>query len=331
MPNIITRNFRLTNIENFLDSVTNDSIYFTFSNPTSWVSGASTPVDNNLLSTDVYNDMLYAKKVSASSCSRVVKTYYWRSGLTYQEYSDSVSIDVLTNVNVTLRPYYVITGSYNVYRCIDNNSATASTVEPTHTSGTSTLGDSYQWEYLYTLTSEQIANFYSSNWFPVSDTDAIQYLNATNLMIKVRVSGSESGTIVDGNDYRQIAIVKDPYTFGTTTVATGNLYNQCHVINIPATASLTPDTFVTGPTSGASGILVLHQTTGATQIYVTAVGATSYAAGETLDIGGVPAVAGTITLPGLDYNSGKVIYIENRNPITRFPDQIEDIRVIIQF
>lgn len=35
--------------------------------------------------------------------------------------------------------------------------------------------------------------------------------------------------------------------------------------------------------------------------------------------------------PEIQKNSGKIIYIDNRRPIVRFPDQVEDIKIIIEF
>ena len=35
--------------------------------------------------------------------------------------------------------------------------------------------------------------------------------------------------------------------------------------------------------------------------------------------------------PELEPNSGEIVYIENRREITRAPDQIEDIKLVIEF
>ena len=35
--------------------------------------------------------------------------------------------------------------------------------------------------------------------------------------------------------------------------------------------------------------------------------------------------------PELDADSGNIIYLENRKPISRSNDQIEDIKVIVEF
>jgi len=38
-----------------------------------------------------------------------------------------------------------------------------------------------------------------------------------------------------------------------------------------------------------------------------------------------------LAAPEIENNSGNVIYVENRRLITRAPDQIEDIKLVIEF
>ena len=40
---------------------------------------------------------------------------------------------------------------------------------------------------------------------------------------------------------------------------------------------------------------------------------------------------GGLASPELEPNSGEIVYIENRREITRAPDQIEDIKLVIEF
>ena len=50
--------------------------------------------------------------------------------------------------------------------------------------------------------------------------------------------------------------------------------------------------------------------------------------------GGSSGATGTISVidtPGLRAYSGDIIYVENRVPISRASDQIEDVKLIIQF
>ena len=87
-------------------------------------------------------------------------------------------------------------------------------------------------------------------------------------------------------------------------------------------------------TNGTTGAFVAFS--GANQI----TGATSSAVGtpdSTADSAVTLAGGNTITFtdgyanPELDPDSGDVIYIENRKPISRSSDQTEDIKLIVEF
>ena len=60
------------------------------------------------------------------------------------------------------------------------------------------------------------------------------------------------------------------------------------------------------------------------------------AASGNVDTGYASALLGSsftagLANPEIENNSGNVIYIENRRLITRAPDQIEDIKLVIEF
>jgi hypothetical protein len=335
MPNLLTSNIRHKNIDNFLNTIESESVYFSFSNPEQWINEniPPTPNDNYSLTSDIFSDMLYSKKVSINNATRVIRNYNWLSGSRYTQYSDSedildltriktfvpatatanltggtitsftitnpgaeytttpnisfsgsggasasvtissgsvfsiniinggtyvtpptVTIDppsVISNITFQMRPFYVITDEFKVYKCISNNSGAISTIKPTSTSTTAgvseTTADGYQWKYMYTINTTSLERFYTSSWVPVktlreddgSDawdiqtsalsgsvpyhgSDPEKELGGTSLMVKVRVSGSEGGLITDENDYRQISLILNPivsesyYTVGAT-------------------------------------------------------------------------------------------------------------------
>ena len=115
-------------------------------------------------------------------------------------------------------------------------------------------------------------------------------------------------------------------------------------------ASPTPGTFVhdeiiTGGTSNAKGKVVHWDSTNRILKYIqtqwtgvqTVANATknklvAFTASEVVT--GAGAATGTIaslTNPEIEYNSGKMIYVEDRSPITRATDQTENIKLIVEF
>lgn len=105
MPNILTTELRRKNIKNFIDTIQNESVYFCFSNPTPWNTESSpdNPKQSYSLTSDVFTDMLYAKRIIPSNVSFVVNNYGWVSGGRYQKFTDEEDISNLTKVRTYVR------------------------------------------------------------------------------------------------------------------------------------------------------------------------------------------------------------------------------------
>jgi hypothetical protein len=196
-------------------------------------------------------------------------------------------------------------------------------------------------------------------------------LNAKRVMTNIRLTYAEgSGDFPVDNDFRRIGIIKDPYAYGTTTFATTSTLNGVYAIKITsATADFQIDetieqttasggtaygtvvswTLDTGnPGPGGSGVLKyiqtpsLHTDFGEVRPFEANIanaitGANSLASGtvNTAVTGGTVlqgvAFNSGLATPEIDNNSGEIIYVENRRLITRAADQIEDIKLVIEF
>ena len=80
-----------------------------------------------------------------------------------------------------------------------------------------------------------------------------------------------------------------------------------------------------------SGVVYAFESNAANAV----VGGTSTASG-TVDTAQNTALVevsftGGLATPEIEPNSGDIVYIENRRQITRAPDQIEDIKLVIEF
>jgi hypothetical protein len=190
-------------------------------------------------------------------------------------------------------------------------------------------------------------------------------LNAKRVMTNIRLTYSEgSGDFPVDNDFRRIGILKDPYNFGTTTFSTADTLSGLKALKISgATADFIPDERIQQTVSGGTafgtvvswtldsgstvnGVLKYIQTndthtdSGVVRAFASnganaITGALSAASGtvNTSYAGsllGVTFAAG-LANPEVENNSGEVIYVENRRLITRAPDQIEDIKLVIEF
>jgi len=198
-------------------------------------------------------------------------------------------------------------------------------------------------------------------------SDMEQELNAKRVMTNIRLTQVESaGDFPIDNDFRRIGLIKDPYEFGTTTFATAETLNGLRAVKLTgATANFTPDETITQTvTSGlAKGTVVswtldsgsttvgvlkyfqspdLHTDNGVVKQFENnpanpITGDTSLSQGSvdntfssSTGYLGVTFSNG-LASPEIQPNSGNVIYVENRRLITRAADQIEDIKLVIEF
>lgn len=162
-------------------------------------------------------------------------------------------------------------------------------------------------------------------------SNAIEELGGFRVMLNSRLENSESNNFTIVNDFRKIGLIRDP-NFANGDIATSTVIDQSLKLTLANTDStFTLDEEVTGGTSGATGrvvdmndttgVLRLINTNGTFQNTETVTGANS-STSDTIN---------GIEEGGFQVDSGDVIYIENRQPIARANDQIEDIKVTITF
>jgi len=194
--------------------------------------------------------------------------------------------------------------------------------------------------------------------------NAVDQLGGHYVMLNTLFIGAERDDLLTGNDFRNIAIVVDPTTYGTSTVATDSTIRQTSALKLTGVSgTFTADEKITQTSTGAVGKVVewdsdlsilyyqqerfgdygTNSTTGAFVAFSGAnavTGADSSATGTPdADADSAVTLSGgqTITFtngyanPELQPDSGDIIYNENRSPISRATDQTEDIKIIVEF
>jgi hypothetical protein len=163
-------------------------------------------------------------------------------------------------------------------------------------------------------------------------SNAVEELGGKYVMLNVRLDGNESNTLSTANEFRQVGIVRDPYTYGTTTRAVASSYRQTFKYSLTSVSS-GPFTLDETLTSGSNTATVVEWDNTNSHVYSTLPLNLAFANGASVS-GGTSGASGTISAidtPGLRPYSGDIIYVENRVPISRASDQIEDVKLIIQF
>ena len=175
--------------------------------------------------------------------------------------------------------------------------------------------------------------------------DAIEELGGFFVMVNSRLEYGESGNFTTNNDFRKIGLLAQPL-YANGDVATASTIDQCATITVQSwnSKAFQEDELVTGALSGAKGKVVDFKNNNTTLRLVDVTTGTSSTAGfdgiagsfrpnESITGATSTASANTNGVVGGDLQkfSGDVLYIENRSPVTRADDQIEDVKLIIEF
>jgi len=173
--------------------------------------------------------------------------------------------------------------------------------------------------------------------------DAIEELGGFFVMVNSRLEYGESGNFTTNNDFRKIGLLAQPL-YANGDVATASSADQCVTVTVQSwnSTAFAEDELVTGSQSGATGKVVDFKNNTTLRLIDVAMGtstttgydsiAGSFRTNETIT-GAGGASANTNGVVGGDFEkfSGDVLYIENRSPVTRADDQIEDVKLIIEF
>ena len=221
MPAIITDRFRIHNSEQFHEAfseASGNTMYLGIGRPQTFATSTRgdartnnegtdiapiTPADNLNAQHFPNDDMLAAKKIGASNVTFAIPRRNWTTGTVYDHYrhdygeyiTGGTTAQTSNSGASTLfdASFYVLTTDRNVYKCLDNNSNAASTVEPT---GTSTAilatADGYKWKYMYTLTASQQANFLSTDFMAVATDSTVSSaaIDGQIDVIKIKSAGT---------------------------------------------------------------------------------------------------------------------------------------------
>ena len=186
---LVTTNFNVESAASFVSSFANND-YFVFAGKHTPYPGSDanlTTPNNSVKSTnlDVYDNMIFAKRVSASDVVHVVPKHLWSSNTFYYKY-DHRDGDLYTK-----RFYTVVDDSteYNVYKCLFNASNTTVNVNSTVAPSVKTIdpivtGDGYIWKYMYSISKTNYEKFATTNYIPVVANTAVE-ANATPGTIEV--------------------------------------------------------------------------------------------------------------------------------------------------
>ena len=188
-------------------------------------------------------------------------------------------------------------------------------------------------------------------------SDAVNELGGVFVMMNTDFTGTESsnsGDFVVGQDFRRVALLRDPTTSGSAASAT-TLRGTLAVKLSGTPGTFTVDEEINQATTGAVGKVVEYDSSNKILYYIqtrfndegvdsngnqTAFSGGNVITGQDSSATGTPDTS-TQTVDNIafssGYNSGEidhdtdVLYQENRAPITRASDQTENVKLIVEF
>lgn len=159
----------------------------------------------------------------------------------------------------------------------------------------------------------------------------IEELGGVFLLLNTRLDASEGGTFPVVNNFRKIGLITDPIVYGSSSVrALSSVYRQTYrytLTGITGTTFNQDDTV----TFGSNTATVVDFDSANNYLYTTLPIPREFSVGATL---AGPSATGTVSVisnPGLRPYTGDIIYLENRLAINRSSDQIEDVKLIVEF
>jgi hypothetical protein len=188
--------------------------------------------------------------------------------------------------------------------------------------------------------------------------NAVKELGGFYVMLNTNFEAGEasnSGDFTTANDFRRVMLMRDPDSGGSAATATTLRGTKAILVTSPS-GNFTVDEEINQATTGAVGKVVEWDSSNNILYYVqtrfndhgvdsngdlTAFSGTNTITGQSSSVTATPS-SSTTTVDSISftsgYNSGEidadtgdVMYIENRSPITRASDQTENVKLIIEF
>lgn len=163
-------------------------------------------------------------------------------------------------------------------------------------------------------------------------SDAVTELLGHNVVMSVELTSDDSN-FISTNDYRIVGVLADPLNAAGNT-AINDIYDQTTRLGIVTpTGNFLGDEVITGTSSGATGTFIEYRGTLSNTAVLLKTSSANFSNGEVITgtTTGFTANVTSVALPELTKYSGSILYFENRAPITRTPDQKENIKIIAKF
>lgn len=159
-------------------------------------------------------------------------------------------------------------------------------------------------------------------------------LGGSNLILNPSLSGTEDVDFPASNDFRQIALIKDPIVTSTSNVMSNVRFIQGYTLTLLGTGNYEDDEFVyqggSPSTATFSGRIVTWDSSNGTAIVINTNGTPT--AGAMFGSNSFTSrYVSSVVQKQVKDHSGQILYVNNFVPITRSSDQTEDFKILLKF
>ena len=196
MTKLVTDKFKTHMAAQFIESVSesSNSLYYVFTGETLPFTDDNTPpapTDSTFgVHNDVYDNILFGKKITPSDVKHMIRRVNWQSGSIYPAYN-------YTSITQATDDFYVISeesGNYAVFKCLDNNGGAAATDQPLFSETAADdefyqTNDKYVWKLMYNISASDWSKFATNGFAPVIPNANVS-ANAVNGSIEAIIINS---------------------------------------------------------------------------------------------------------------------------------------------
>ena len=166
-------------------------------------------------------------------------------------------------------------------------------------------------------------------------SDPISELGGSYLMLSINLNASEDDKLIVNNEFRQIALIEDPVYYSSSNVIGNSVFNQLTKISLSGTsAEYVEDEWVYQGSSYANASFKAIVTTWDSPNNILRLSNVEGVPNNDILVGNTSTAGrfvNSIQNPDGKTNSGKLLYINNIEPITRDPDQTESFQIVLKF
>lgn len=360
MPSIVSSKLRVRNADEFVLSI-GANTYMFIGKTTPWTEpgfgeyNPPVPTDKVSSHVDHWKTMIGMKNINSSNVKLAIKRYNWDGASSFEAYSS-------TDPDLYRKRFFCyatdISGAGRVYKCLTKGSGN-STEKPTGTNSTPiTLSDGYQWKFMYEILAADAEKFNTPQYIPITSSGSptnvwrdaqvadseypittsfdgsvvvghggnnAQELGGFYVIVHGEFDGSEQNKLTVQNDYRKIGLI-DAVGLVAGGLATSSFYDTTTQINLSASTG----NFLIDQEVQVNGTTATVVDVGAEFIKINNYSGTILPNVSVTSASGSATVS-SVVVPLVRMNSGNILFVEQRSPISRSENQVESLNIVLEF